>query len=173
MFARHETRALARAALLALAALAPAAHAAAQTPAPQPEPQRKQQGPVAGPAIKLPRGAGADEARTQNAGARDDEGSRAAWSPQRWEYCYVRGFKYRQKGFSSSSGHTVSALVRYLPNGSEEVEGGNEEEALGNAFAKLGEEGWELAGVRTDFSLSDGNGTTSATYFFKRPKGQE
>ena len=173
MFARHETRALARAALLALAALAPAAHAAAQTPAAQPEPQRKQQGPAAGPAIKLPRGAGADEARTQNANARDDEGARPAWSPQRWEYCYVRGFKYRPKGFSSSSGHTVYALVHYLPSGSEEVEGDGEEQALGNAFAKLGEGGWELAGVRTDLSLSDGNGTTSATYFFKRPKGQE
>jgi hypothetical protein len=167
MFARHN--APARAALLALLTLAPAAHAAAQS-----EP-RRQQGPVAGPAIKLPRGAGADDQRTRDPGARqDDEAERAASAPRRWEYCVIKGFKYNQKGLSlSSSSRTPAAFVRYFPAGSEEVEGATEEEALGNAFAKLGEDGWELTAVRTDLSISDGTGTTTAAYFFKRPKKQD
>ena len=41
------------------------------------------------------------------------------------------------------------------------------------AFAKLGEDGWELAGVRTDLKLREGDGETTAVYFFKRPKRQE
>jgi hypothetical protein len=172
MYARHKSRALARAALLALLTLAPAGYAAAQSPAPQPEPPRKPQGPVAGPAIKLPRGAGAPDERVQPAGATEEEVTRTAWVPQKWEYCVIKGFKYPQKGFSSSS-RTPAAYVRYLPNGSEEIEGATEEEALGNAFAKLGEEGWELTGLRTDLSLSDGNGTSQTVYFFKRPKREE
>jgi hypothetical protein len=166
MFVRH--KALARAVLLALFALAPAAH-----PAQQPEPQRRQQGPVAGPAIKLPRGAGAEDQRARDAGVRqDEEVERAAWAPQKWEYCVIRGFKYNQRGLSSSS-RTPSAFVRYFPTGSEEIEGATEDEALGNAFARLGDDGWELTAVRTDFSLSDGNGNATAAYFFKRPKRQE
>jgi len=174
MYARRKTRALARAALLALLTLAPAAHAAAQSPETQSEPPRRQQGPVAGPAIKLPRGAGAEEARGQTSPAQPEgEAARAAWAPQKWEYCVMAGFRYRQKGLSLSSSPTPAAFVRYFPTGSEEIEGASEEEALGNAFAKLGEEGWELTGVRTDLSLSDGNGTTRSVYFFKRPKRQE
>lgn len=166
MFARHNAHACA--VLIALFALAPAAHQARQS-----EPRRRQQGPVAGPSIKLPRGAGAEDRRARDAGAgRDEEVERAAWAPQKWEYCVVKGFKYTQKGLSSSS-RTPAAFVRYFPNGSEEVEGATEEEALANAFARLGEEGWELTAVRTDLSLSDGNGTTTAAYFFKRPKRQE
>jgi hypothetical protein len=166
MFARH--KALARAVILALFALAPAAHTAQQ-----PEPRPRPQGPVAGPAIKLPRGAGAEDQRARDAGAgRDEEVERAAWAPQRWEYCVIKGFRYNQRGLSSSS-RTPSAFVRYFPTGSEEVEGATEDEALGNAFAKLGDEGWELTAVRTDLSLSDGNGTATAAYFFKRPKRQE
>jgi hypothetical protein len=45
--------------------------------------------------------------------------------------------------------------------------------ALAAAFAKLGGDGWELAGVRTDLSLDEGRGTASTVYFFKRPKGRE
>jgi hypothetical protein len=178
MYARHKALSgaratlLARAALLALAALAPAAYGAASVRAAQTEPQRKRQGPVAGPAIKLPPGAGAADERTQPSGPRDEEAARPAWAPQRREYCVIKGFKSHQKGLSLSSS-TPAAFVRYLPTGSEEIEGATEEEALGNAFAKLGEEGWELAGVRTDFSLSDGNGHSSTVYFFKRPKRQE
>lgn len=171
MFARHN--ALARAALLALAALAPAAHASAQN---EPQ-QRRTQGPVAGPAIKLPRGAGAADGRAQEAASPKEAGqqdARSSSEPQRWEYCVIKGFKYHQKGLSlSSSSQTPAAYVRYFPTGSEEVEGATEEEALANAFAKLGEDGWELAAVRTDFKLSDGDGATSSVYFFKRPKRQE
>jgi hypothetical protein len=168
MFARHD--ALARAALLALFALAPAAHASAQSEQPPP---RRQQGPVVGPAIKLPRGAGAEDQRARDADAgRDEEVGRAAWSPRKWEHCVIKGFKYVQKGLSSSS-RTPAAFVRYFPGGSEEIEGATEDEALANAFAKLGEEGWELTAVRTDLSLSDGTGTSAAAYFFKRPKRQE
>ena len=166
MFARHKTHA--RAVILALFTLAPAAYHA-QKPEPRPRPQ----GPVAGPSIKLPRGAGAEDQRARDAGvSRDEEVERAAWAPQKWEYCVVKGFKYIQKGLSSSS-RTPAAFVRYFPNGSEEIEGTTEDEALGNALAKLGEEGWELTAVRTDLSLTDGNGTASAAYFFKRPKRQE
>lgn len=167
MFARH--KALARAALLTLFALVPAAYASAQSE----PPPRRPQGPVVGPAIKLPRGAGAEDQRARDAGVRqDEEVERAAWAPQKWEYCVIRGFKYVQKGLSSSS-RTPTAFVRYFPNGSEEIEGATEDEALANAFAKLGEEGWELTAVRTDLSLSDGNGSATAAYFFKRPKRQE
>lgn len=175
MYARRKTRALARAALLALLALAPAgARTAAQTPAPQPEPQRRPQGPVAGPAIKLPRGAGADDLPGQTPAAREaEEDARTARAPRKWEYCVIKGFKYLQKGLSLSSSRTPAAHVRYLPTGSEEIEGATEEEALGNAFAKLGEEGWELTGLRTDLSLNDGNGTAQTVYFFKRPKREE
>jgi hypothetical protein len=166
MFARHKAHA--RAVLLTLFALAPAAQHAQQS-----EPQRRPQGPVAGPAIRLPRGAGAEEQRARDAGARqDEEAGRSAWAPQRWEYCVIRGFRYNQKGLSSSS-RTPAAFVRYFPTGSEEVEGATEDEALANAFAKLGDEGWELTAVRTDLSLSDGSGSASAAYFFKRPKRQE
>jgi hypothetical protein len=170
MFVRHKARSHACALLLALAALATAGRAAAQS---EPRP-RKPQGPVAGPAIKLPRGAGAGDERARDAGEKEDEGQdgRAPWAPRKWEYCVVRGFKYNQKGLTSSS-RTSLALVRYFPTGSDEVEGANDDEALGNAFAKLGEEGWELTGVRTDFSLNDGNGASYAAYFFKRPKRQE
>lgn len=166
MLATHKTPA--RVLLLALFALAPAAH-----PAQQPEPRPRQQGPVVGPAIKLPRGAGAEDQRGRDAGgSQGEEVERAAWAPPKWEYCVVRGFKYIQKGLSASS-RTPAAFVRYFPSGSEEIEGATEDEAFGNALAKLGEEGWELTAVRTDLSLTDGNGTATAAYFFKRPKRQE
>ena len=172
MFARHKARALARAALLLLVALAAAAaHGAAQTPDQQPEARRRPQGPVAGPVIKLPPGAGASDERTPAADARA-EAAREPAAPTRWEYCYIKGFRYRQKGFSLSA-QVPAAYVRYLPTGSDEIEGASEEEALGNAFAKLGEDGWELTGLRTDLSLSDGTGTSATVYFFKRPKRQE
>ncbi|HEX8355199.1 MAG TPA: hypothetical protein VF611_20005 [Pyrinomonadaceae bacterium] len=175
MFTRHNARALARAALLIIAAaLTPAAYGAASGGAAQSEPQRRPQGPVAGPAIKLPRGEGAADARTQGSGRKDEDDEPAAPAPRKWEYCVIKGFRYHQKGFSITSPTNVPAAhVRYFPGGSEEIEGANEEEALGNAFAKLGEDGWELTGLRTDFKLSDGSGNSSTVYFFKRPKRQE
>ena len=154
-------------------ALAPAAYAAGVPPQ-QPEPQRRPQGPAAGPVIKLPPGAGAAaEERAQTAGAREEAQPPAT---RKWEYCVIQGFRWHQKerGFSlSSATQRPAAYVRYLPEGSEEVEGATEEEALGNALVKLGEDGWELTAVRTDLSLSDGDGKTSSVYFFKRPKRQE
>jgi hypothetical protein len=148
-------------------ALAPAARAqAAQT-----EPPRRPQGPAAGPVIKLPPGAGAAEERAQTPGARE-EAAPAPTLPQRWEYCFIGGFRYHQKGFSSSP-RVPAAYVRYLPEGSEEIEGGTEEDALGNALVKLGEDGWELTAIQTNLHLEDGDGKATSVYFFKRPKRRE
>ena len=163
--------AFAVAATSAFVALAPARLAAARAQAQQAEPPRKPQGPAAGPVIKLPRGEGAPTEQTP-AGVRPDA-ARADASPTKWEYCAVVGFVFRQKGFSISSPSVPFAVVRYFPGTVEEVEGTSEDDALANAFAKLGEDGWELAGVRTDIRVTDGTGRSSTTYFFKRPKRQE
>jgi hypothetical protein len=164
MEARHGATALAFVLALSLA------HAAgAQSP--QPEPRRRPQGPAAGPVIKLPPGAGAAEERGQTPGAKEEA---APPAPRKWEYCVISGFHYRQKGLSLSSSSTrPAAYVRYLPEGSEEIEGPTEEEALGNALAKLGEDGWELTAIRTDIQLEDGDGKTTSVYFFKRAKRQD
>lgn len=156
--------------MLALAlTLAPAPAAAAQST--QPEPQRRPQRPAAGPIIKLPPGAGATEERAPRAAAKE-EGARP--QPQKWEYCFISGISIRQKSFGiGSSVRVIAAHVRYLPEGSEEFEGSTEEEALGNALARLGEDGWELTAIRTDLQLQDGNGKAASVYYFKRPKRQE
>lgn len=152
--------------LVFLFALAFAPEAFAQTA--QPEPRRRPQGPAAGPVIKLPPGTGAAEERAQTAAAREEA------APLKWEYCFISGFRARQKSFGiGSSVQVVAAHVRYLPEGAEEFEGANEDEALGAALLKLGEEGWELTAVRTDLRIDDGNGRTTSVYFFKRPKRQE
>jgi hypothetical protein len=135
----------------------------------QPEGQRKPRGVVAGPTIKLPRGEGASAEQSASA---KEEAARAA-APQKWEYCAITGIKWLQKGFSLSAPHVPAAVVRYFPNTLEEVEGANEEDALANAFARLGEDGWELTGIKLEINLNEGNGKSSATYFFKRPKRQE
>lgn len=158
----------ASASLLACCALFLLSAAAAH--AQQPEGRRGPRGAVAGPAIKLPRGEGANTEQRANGG---DENARANAAPQRWEYCSIVGFKRLQKGFSLSAPSVPAAVVRYFPNSSEEVEGTSEDDALANAFAKLGDEGWELAGIKTDFNLNDGNGKTTATFYFKRLKQQE
>lgn len=159
MKVRHSVAALA----LALA-FAPAAYSQ------QPEPARRPQGPVAGPVIKLPPGSGAVDERPQPDGAKE---AAAPTAPTRWEYCVINGFRYHQKGFSSSSGHVPAAYVRYLPEGSDEIEGSTEDEAVNNALAKLGEDGWELTAIRTDLQLKEGDGKTASVYFFKRPKRQD
>ena len=160
-----------RATALALAlALAPAAYAHAGGQSTQPEPRRRPQGPAAGPVIKLPPGSGSAEERAQTPGSKEEA---APAAPTKWEYCVIKGIVYRQKGFSSSSPRVPLAHVRYLPEGSEEIEGASEEEALDNALAKLGEDGWELTAIRTDLQLDDGDGKTTSVYFFKRPKRQE
>jgi hypothetical protein len=150
-------------------ALAPAAYAQAT----QPEPPRRPQGPAAGPVIKLPPGASVTEERAPTP-ATKEEAAPTPPLPQKWEYCFINGFRYHQKSVSiSSTVQRPSAYVRYLPEGSEEIEGVNEEEALGNALVKLGEDGWELTAIRTDLQLEDGDGKTTSVYFFKRPKRQE
>ena len=150
-------------------ALALAPEALAQTA--QPEPPRRPQRPAAGPIIKLPPGSGAVEERAQTPEAKEEA---ATPSPPKWEYCFINGFRMRQKSFGiGSSVQVVAAQVRYLPEGAEEFEGTNEDEALGNALLKLGEEGWELTAVRTDLRIDDGNGRTTSVYFFKRPKRQD
>jgi hypothetical protein len=164
MKARHSVAALA----FALAfAFVPAAYSQ------QPEPPRRPQGPAAGPVIKLPPGSGAVEERAQPGGAKE-QAAAALPQPQRWEYCFINAIRSRQKSFGiGSSVQVVAAHVRYLPEGSEEIEGATEEEALGNALLKLGEDGWELTAIRTDLQLKEGDGKTASVYFFKRPKRQE
>jgi hypothetical protein len=159
-------RAHARALALACFALALFVSNTATARAQQAEPPRRPQGPAAGPIIKLPRGAGANEDESQQAASAKDAAARAA--VQKWEYCAIVGFQTREKGLNTL--YWV-AIVRYFPGGSEEVEGSSEQEALINAFARLGDEGWELAGIKTEYT--DSTGKTTATYFFKRPKRQE
>ena len=165
-----------RAAALSLAlALASTVYANVGGQSQQPDPPRRPQGPAAGPIIKLPPGSGAVEERAQTPGARDGAASAPALPP-RWEYCFINGFRYHQKerGLSlSSTSQRPSAYVRYLPEGSEEFEGVNEEEALGNALVKLGEDGWELTAIQTNLHLEDGDGKATSVHFFKRPKRQE
>ncbi len=167
-FARAPLRlmGLAAALLLAQSASAATARAQQQTPAP-----RRPGGPAAGPIIRLPRGDGASLDPTQSSSSAKEQGERTTHEPKRWEYCAITGFVMHQKGFSfSSPSYTPSAVVRYFPNTTEEVEGTNEMDALANAFTRLGDDGWELTGVSTNFSLNDGNGGSSSVYYFKRPK---
>jgi hypothetical protein len=165
------------AALILLSAFAAHAHAharaAAQEPAAQTEPPRRPQGPAASPVIKLPRDASlGDEREPQQQRATRDE--RTA-EPRRWEYCSISGFVFRTSGFGSSASRIASAVVVYFGGGMEKIEGPSdfEDDALAVAFAKLGEDGWELAGTRTDFHLSDGDGKATTVYFFKRPKRRD
>jgi hypothetical protein len=174
MHAIHKALAAALALGSAFAAPAPApARGAVQEPAAQTEPPRRPQGPAAGPVIKLPRSESlGDERATQQPAASGDERAAPA-GPQRWEYCSINGFVYHQRGLGLSGPHVPAAVIRYFGGSAEEVEGAYEDDAVANAFAKLGEEGWELAGVRTDLALKDGHGKSAAVYFFKRPKRRE
>ena len=129
----------------------------------QSEGARKPRGPVAGPAIPLPRGEGETPEQSQQA-----EGAKgAAASQRRWEYCAITGTIPKQTGFNAAP---AKALVRRYPNDLEEVEGRDEEDALANAFARLGDEGWELVGIKQTLNVSDGYGKSTHVYFFKRPK---
>lgn len=165
-FARAWLRLSGLAAALLLAQLAFASAARAQ----QTPPPRRPSGPAAGPVIKLPPGSGASLEQAQPNSKEQTE--RADAGPRRWEYCAIVGVNWRQKNFPSNA-HTPSAVIRFFPNTLEEVEGGTEEDALANAFTRLGDDGWELAAVNTSFSLTDGSGKTSSVYYFKRPKRQE
>lgn len=142
---------------------------AAAVRAQQPEGQRRPRGTVAGPTIKLPRGEGANAEQPASA---KEETTRAA-ATQKWEHCAITGIIWHQKGFSLSAPHVPAAVVRYFPSTVEEFEGASEEDAIANAFAKLGEDGWEMTGVKVEINLTEGNGKSSAMYFFKRPKRTE
>ena len=153
----------------ALCALLSSGSAAARQ---QQEVPRRPQGPAAGPVIKLPRGEGqpVEPAEDRKAGAR----RAAAALPQKWEYCAITGVTWSQKAFGiGSSSHVALALVRYFPHGVDQVEGPTEEDAVANAFAKLGDDGWELVAVRESLSLTEGNGRSAPVFYFKRPKAQE
>ena len=156
------------AAALMLAQIAFNATARAQ----QTTPPRRPNGPAAGPVIKLPRGDNASLEQTQSNSPTKEQGERASTEPRRWEYCAITGINWRQTGLSSSS-RTPFALVRFFPDATGEFEGNSEQSALANAFAHLGDDGWELTGISTSFNLSDGNGTSASVYYFKRPKRQE
>lgn len=134
------------------------ASAAQQSGAP-----RRPGGPAAAPPITLPRGQGEGlEQPPPPAGAKGP-------AAKRWEYCAVTNVYRKQTGFGSSPA-TFFAVVRYYPNAGEEVEGRDEDDALANAFVKLGEEGWEMVAVRHNLNLLDGSGKATHTYLFKREK---
>jgi hypothetical protein len=156
-------KALAAALLLAQVATASTA-LAQQTTTP-----RRPSGPAAGPVIKLPPGSGASLEETQSNSSAKERAGRAPAEPKRWEYCAITSVIWQQKGITSSS-RAAFALVRFFPNTVEEVEGANEEDAMANAFTRLGDDGWELTGVATNFNLTDGNGKNINVYYFKRPK---
>ena len=145
-------------ALVVVCAPALAASAAQQTEAP-----RRPRGPATGPAITLPRGQG--EGLEQSP---PSEGARGT-AAKRWEYCAVTHTYRKQTSFGALSA-TFLAVVRFYPNTYEEVEGKDEEDALANAFVKLGEEGWEMVAVRQNLNLLDGSGKATHTYLFKRQK---
>lgn len=152
------------AAALLLAQVATASNALAQQTT---TPPRRPSGPAAGPVIKLPPGSGASLEETQSNSSAKERAERA--EPKRWEYCAITSVIWQQKGITSSS-RAAFALVRFFPNTVEEVEGANEEDAMANAFTRLGDDGWELTGVSTNFNLTDGNGKNINVYYFKRPK---
>ena len=68
--------------------------------------------------------------------------------------------------------HVTTAVINYTNNW-EEVEGASHDLAILNALAKLGEDGWELTGVREKFTLSEGAGTSTPVLYLKRAKRQE
>lgn len=62
----------------------------------------------------------------------------------KWEYC---GLAYVVNTRKADGKNVSKAYVKYLGSKrTEEVEGTTTDEALANAFAKLGNEGWELVG---------------------------
>jgi hypothetical protein len=126
----------------------------------QSEAPRRPRGPVAGPSIPLPRGEG-------QTGEQSQRGEDAKGTTLRWEYCAVTHIIPRQTGLNPAP---ARAVVRHYPSNYEEIEGKDEEDALANALAKLGDDGWELVGIRQQLNITDGYGKSTHAYFFKRPK---
>ncbi len=130
--------------------------------------EKRRDGPIPGPVIKLPPGdydpttlAPEQEQRQQRATAA--RGARG----QRWEYCVIYQVGLRKLDFASN--YTGVAYIRHFRRGVEAIDGASEDEALANAMNKLGEEGWELVAIRESVGISDGNGMSTHSYFFKRP----
>jgi hypothetical protein len=94
-------------------------------------------------------------------------------APQKWEYCAVTGFVYKQREVGLTVRNNPAAVIHCYPNQPEEVEAPNHDLAIAMALARLGDEGWELVGVREKFTLSEGTGHSSPVFYFKRPKRQE
>lgn len=157
---------------LSLLAAALLLTSAATARAQQTTPPRRPSGPAAGPVIKLPRGDNASLDQTQAESPAKEHAERAPAEPKRWEYCAITNVTWQQKGFSSSS-RAAYATVRFFPDSTEEVEGNSLDAALANAFTRLGDAGWELTGISNHLSLTDGSGSSSNVYYFKRPKPQE
>ena len=161
-------------ATLAISLLLCAFALAATTPlrAQEQEVPRKPRGPAAGPVIKLPRGEGAPA--DEQAQTADAQRHAQPAAPQKWEYCSLTGYTYKSKEVGLSVRTVPTAVIRYFtPGTTEEVEAANHELAIDNAVARLGDDGWELAGVRERFNLSEGTGFSSPVFYFKRPKRQE
>ncbi len=144
---------------VAIALATASARVQASTPARQSEGARKT---IPSSTIKLPRGQSEQPTEEKQA-----EASKTTVA-HKWEYCAITQTWTKRRDYSSSS--TGIAFIRYFPGGSEEVEGATEEEALNNALARLGEEGWELTAIRERVNLTDGNGTSYGMFYFKRPK---
>ena len=133
--------------------------------APQSEGARRPRGPGAGPIIPLPRGEG--EGLEQPPQAESTKGGPTA--RPKWEYCAIT-HTYRKPTVFNPSTAPALAVIRHYPGETEEIEGKNEDEALSNAFAKLGEDGWEMVGIKHSIDITDGYGKSTHVYFFKRPK---
>lgn len=85
----------------------------------------------------------------------------SASAPQKWEYCTLLVVSY---GKSVKTASTVASITYYLPSGCKneafEAKGDNSYcEALGKAWGKLGEEGWQMIDKPENNS-----------YYFTRPK---
>ena len=124
---------------------------------------RRKQGPASGPAIPLPLGQGA----LSDQQSEPSEQKQSVREPlPKWEYCAITNIISTRK--DQWSKFTGIAYIHYFRGGGEQVEGANEDEALAKAMTKLGEEGWELVAIREVVGLSEGTGSSSAKYFFKR-----
>lgn len=152
--------------LLAALALVSARPALAQ----EQEVPRRPRGPAAGPVIKLPRGEGAPADEQQHPAEAQKARPPA---PLKWEYCILTGHLYRSREVGLSTRSIPTAVIHCQPSAPVEVEGVTDEHAIANALDRLGEDGWELVGIRETFKLSEGTGESRPVFYFKRPKRQE
>ncbi len=80
---------------------------------------------------------------------------------QKWEYCAIKGVASMSRdmhpNFPALWGFSVEGLKII------EMKGKDEKEQVAHAIARLGEDGWEMAGVGAD-------GEVSHIIYFKRSK---